>query len=830
MLGRRFALLSFGALAIFARAVVSQSPTLALTSSAVLDFDPGATAIAVGDLLGSSAPDLVLGGGTAIHLVENLGGGAFAAPLVLSAQAVVRRFLIDDLDGDGDGDLVAISDQASTSIFLQTAGVFARVDRAVGSLFPPRAADIDGDGRKDILIGNVAIHQTAPGVFAPVPATVFTLSTGPTTSFVWGDFDGNGFVDAARVRPGSPGTPYQADVYMGQGSTFAAPTTVGVDGSCLSYVATKVEVGDMNADGRDDLVLVSKTSSGALQVRTSLAVSGGGFAVGAGVLRVVPGGYNLEGLPVVADFDGDGRKDVLTRVAYSAGLLSGVHDATLIARNDGAGDVDAIAYWATYATAVPAPFGAGSYPGGAAGGDLDGDGKAEFVRQVSPYGISAAFDDVEVLAVSSVAAPADPSTYQIVPVGSATTLVPDYVAFASFAAQAVDAQGNVQSDVPIYYSVTAGAQYVALASCFTAPSGAPISVQSNGVVGTAQVTATLANGASTILTLEVVAPQIAIVSGNNQSASPGTPFAHPLVVEVTVNGLPAPNLALQFLALAGGPIVPIGVQPTQTVFTDAFGRASAQAVALSFSGQGLARAVLGGAFSLRRVDFQLTVTPPVTLSQVSSNGAGVDLGENTEPMIVEVRDYLGALLSNYPVTFEVTTGTASIVGSPVVFTDAQGRASAVASTVGSSSGLLQVTTSVPGPVTIIVFTHYVRGLTATGSAAGGSVQIIYAHEDGPTPLILAADVPQPGPIATIYGSVYTSILGPGSTAFALDPLGTFGNPDPALVANPLCLRTYSVAPAASGFSIVLQVYGFDPTYYPDLSQAIFVSNPVAMTL
>jgi FG-GAP-like repeat len=193
------------------------------------------------------------------------------------------------------------------------------------------------------LVAGVEPALTASNPFTP--ATGSPIATGTGATFVaTGDLNGDGRPDVVVVNSGAN----NISVLLANGAgTFLAPVNYAV-GTSPSDVA----IGDVNGDGRPDLVV---TNTGSDTVSVLLNVGGGAFSAPIN-LPVAPGS-GPEGV-AVADVNGDGIKDII--VSNSNGNSVTVFLATGIGGFVLAGS-----------------FTTGSAPSGVVVADFNGDGKPD---------------------------------------------------------------------------------------------------------------------------------------------------------------------------------------------------------------------------------------------------------------------------------------------------------------------------------------------------------------------------------------------------------------------------------------------------------------------
>jgi hypothetical protein len=244
-----------------------------------------------------------------------------AKPISQGAHGVA----IGDVTGDGRADLVAVNAGVdSVYVFVQNgAGLldppvryFAPITYVIwGSL---DIADMNHDGRLDVVVNlddAVGVMlQTAGGVLAPFTAYPTQHSSFSNAYLIrTGDLNSDGWADAVSIDWGTQSD--EVDVFLqNAGGTLAAPQVYAV--AHQGY--DDLEVADVNGDGRDDIVVMSGQSYDTDNLGILLQQPGGGFN---GAVHYDLGfDENTSGVGV-GDVNGDGRNDVLVAHGGNGGKL-----------------------------------------------------------------------------------------------------------------------------------------------------------------------------------------------------------------------------------------------------------------------------------------------------------------------------------------------------------------------------------------------------------------------------------------------------------------------------------------------------------------------------
>jgi hypothetical protein len=340
---------------------------------------------------------LLLCGIAAAPLAARAGNRTLQTPTRFITETTTNRRWIfaGDFTGDGKKD-VLVGEVGKIHVFAgANDGSFAAAVISDAAGFVPEGlADFNGDARPDLYLigaggaGEIAVmFGAANGSFG---APVAVPSSVPAGKLVAGDFTGDGLCDLGLVSSASQ----QIAIFAGDGNggfPSSQATALAFSGNVADAAP-----GDFDDDGHLDIGFITDYhavvawNSGTSFTAETIAASPSGFSAGAG------------------DIDGDGIADLVVSSGYGTyvsfgksarGLDSVKFPATsasglvTVARVDGDGRADVLSGGA-YLTVithdgdgfrVPRFFGAGDNISGIAAADFTGDGKTDVVALQSDY-------------------------------------------------------------------------------------------------------------------------------------------------------------------------------------------------------------------------------------------------------------------------------------------------------------------------------------------------------------------------------------------------------------------------------------------------------------
>ncbi len=324
----------------------------AFTPLASLPAAQSSAELTAANLDGDATPDLLAlstHGPTGYRLQVWLNsGGVFSAPITYSLSGAPSALRATDLDGDGDVD-VAVALHGSNAVWVfrnNGSGALALASTSTTAAQPSGvdALDVDSDGDLDLVVACDAGNQlgwlrnNGSTLFAPSQSLGFLAGCRRVVSVDW---NADGVLDVAALGGG------RVHLYENTGATlvYFLGAPFGVD------QAGRFGALDLDADGRPELVLTDSIAGHALvadpqellEARSTWHPS-------------VSGGTDF----ALADFDGDGLRDIVMTAASSDGVS--------VRRGS-----------ASFGFSGLTSYSIGTFASAVAVADFDGDGRRDFV-------------------------------------------------------------------------------------------------------------------------------------------------------------------------------------------------------------------------------------------------------------------------------------------------------------------------------------------------------------------------------------------------------------------------------------------------------------------
>jgi hypothetical protein len=291
---------------------------LSFSTSTIPAGGLGSINVAVADVNGDGKPDLICANYSdptnTLTILTNNGSGVFGSNASLAVSTGVGLVVVADFNGDGKPDLVCNGNGTSLTVLTNNgSGLFTNSVTLNTDLLPAgiAAADMAGNGRPGVVSANYlsdtlsVFTNGAPGLRAN-PVQSLTLPAGSRPIWiVAADINGDGKPDLICANYASN----SVSIFTNRGDgVFSFNATVAAGSN-----PRRLTVADINGDGKPDLIVANAM----VQQLTLLTNNGAGtFKLNATLNTDAGGAFDV----VMADVNGDGRPDLISANAGNSTL------------------------------------------------------------------------------------------------------------------------------------------------------------------------------------------------------------------------------------------------------------------------------------------------------------------------------------------------------------------------------------------------------------------------------------------------------------------------------------------------------------------------------
>jgi hypothetical protein len=260
------------------------------------------------DMIVGSTPDNKV---LAFRNTSSLNNISFAAPWIeIPTLAAPTQLAAADIDGDGKTDLLTLN-SGSVSVYKNTStrgniSFAARVNFNVGaSLRMPTVADFDMDGKPDLAIvysASIAVLRNTSSAGTINFATAVTLTAGlAPIGIASGDLDGDGKPDLGIANSSSNNVSVFRNTSVSGSISFAPKTDFATANGPRG-----ITLADIDGDNLLDMAVASRTGNTVSVFRNTSVVGTIGFDPRVNFAAISPE------MITASDLDGDGKVDLST--------------------------------------------------------------------------------------------------------------------------------------------------------------------------------------------------------------------------------------------------------------------------------------------------------------------------------------------------------------------------------------------------------------------------------------------------------------------------------------------------------------------------------------